>query len=350
MTSSIKRRTLLKGAAAASAATVLGAPSIVRAAQPLVVNSYGGNFETFMREQIVAPFEEEFRIPITLDVNLGKAWLTNLRAAGVENPPYDVLMTNEVWASVERSEGFFEPIDEEKVPNLADLWPIARYPNDEAVIGTLAPLGLCYRSDLVDEPPTSWKDLWDRPEWKGKTGVYTVTNSAGYMFLLMTAKIFFGSEYEIDKAIDKVKELLPFNQVDFSGSMETALSRGEVVIGPIDFPAAARLKESGVSVEIVAPEEGVFMFDQVFNMLKGSKNKEAGYEWINYILRPDVQVKWVENYFWSPVNKKVEVPEALKSKVPISGEKMASIQRWDWTKANENRDHVIERWNKEMRR
>lgn len=341
------RRPFMAGAAAA--ASTLALPSIGRAAGPLVVNSYGGSFEEFMREQIVAPFEEEFEIDITLDVNLGKGWLANLRAAGPENPPYDVLMTNETWASIEREEGFFEPIPEEKVPNMADLWPMARLPGDVAIIGTLAPIGLCYRTDLVETPPTSWKDLWDNPEFRGKTGMYTITNSAGYMFVLMTANMYFGSEYEVDQAVDKIKELLPFNQVDFSGTMETVLTRGEAIVAPLDFPAGGRLKRAGVPVEMVAPEEGMFMFDQVFNVLKGSDNKEAGYTWINYILRPDVQEKWVRNYLWSPVNRTVEVPDDLKDLVPIHGEKMNDIILWDWKTANANRDHVIERWNKEMR-
>ncbi|MGI9335240.1 MAG: ABC transporter substrate-binding protein [Gammaproteobacteria bacterium] len=349
MANSVHRRTVLKGVAAVAAGSSLGFPYIAKGATPLVVNSYGGSFEKFMRDQIVAPFEKETGIEIKLDVNLGKGWLANLRAAGPENPPYDVLMTNETWASIEREEGFFEPISEASVPNLKDVWPMARYPDDMAVIGTLAPIGLCYRTDLVKAPPASWTDLWTNAEFKGKTGMYTITNSAGYMFVLMTAKNYFGSEYEVDKAVDKIAELKPFNQVDFSGTMETVLSRGEAIIGPIDFPAAARLKRKGVKVDVVAPKEGVFMFDQVFNVLKGSKNKEAGYQWIDYILRPDVQLKWVRNYFWSPVNKNVTVPEDLREAVPIAGEKMSSIIVWDWKTANANRDKVIERWNKTMR-
>jgi putative spermidine/putrescine transport system substrate-binding protein len=348
--SAIKRRTLLKGAAATAAVSAIGFPNVVRAAGPLVVNSYGGSFEKFMRAKIAAPFEKEFGIEIKLDVNLGKGWLANLRAAGPENPPYDVLMTNETWASIEREEGFFEAIPESEVPNMKDLWPMARLPGDVAIIGTLAPIGLCYRTDLVKTAPTAWKDLWNVGEYKGRTGLYTITNSAGYMFVLMTAKMYHGSEYEVDKAIDKIKELMPFNQVDFSGTMETVLTRGEAIIAPIDFPAGARLKVKGVKVEMAPPEEGMFMFDQVFNVLKGSKNKEAGYKWINYILRPDVQEKWVRNYYWSPVNKNVEVPADLKDLVPVHGEKMNDIILWDWKTANANRDHVIERWNKEMRR
>lgn len=343
------RRGFIAGAAGLTAASTLGFPYVARAATPLVVNSYGGSFEKFMREHIVAPFEKESGIEIKLDVNLGKGWLANLRAAGPENPPYDVLMTNETWASIERGEGHFEPIPESEVPNMKDLWPMARLPGDVAVIGTLAPIGLAYRPDLVKTPPTAWKDLWDNPEFKGKTGMYTITNSAGYMFVLMIAKTYFGSEYEVDKAVDKIKELLPFNQADFSQTMGTMLSRGEFNIGALDFPEAGRLSRKGVNIAMAAPKEGMFMFDQVFNVLKGSKNKEAGYKWINYILRPDVQEKWVRNFFWSPVNKNVEVPDDLKDAVPIHGERMNDIILWDWKTANANRDKVIERWNKEMR-
>ena len=269
MTRMLRRRTFLKGAAGVAATSTLGFPYVAQAAKPLVVNSYGGSFEKFMRKEIVPPFEKEFGIELTLDINLGKGWLANLRAAGPEFPPYDVLMTNETWASIEREEGFFEQIPVDKVPNMKDLWPIAILPDNWGVIGTLGPIGLCYRTDLVKTPPTSWKDLWTNAEFKGKTGMYTITNSAGYMFVLMVAKTFFGSEYEVDKALDKIKELKPFNQVDFSGTMETVLTRGEAVVGILDFPAAARLKKKGVKIEIVAPKEGVFMFEQVFNVLKG---------------------------------------------------------------------------------
>ena len=350
MNQPMKRRTFLKGVAGTAAASTLGFPYIATGSdKTLVINSYGGSFEKFMRSEIIPPFEEKTGIKTTVDINLGKGWLANLRAAGPENPPYDVLMTNETWASIERGEGFFEQIPDGAVPNMANLWPIATLEDNWGVIGTLSPLGLAYRTDHIENPPGAWGDLWTREDFRGRTGMYTITNSAGYMFVLMTARTFFGSEYEVDKAVDKIKELLPFNQVDFSGTMETVLTRGEVSIAPLDFAAVARLKSKKAKMDIVAPKEGMFMWEQVFNVLKGSKKKELGYQWIDYILSPEIQQKWVENYYWSPVNKNVEVTGELAELVPIHGEKMNQIVLWDWKTANGNRDHVIERWNKEMR-
>ena len=158
MNQPIKRRTFLKGVAGTAAASTLGFPYIsARGADTLVVNSYGGSFEKFMRKEIIPPFEEKTGIKTTLDINLGKGWLANLRAAGPENPPYDVLMTNETWASVERGEGFFEQIPDGAVPNMEHLWPIAKLKDNWGVIGTLSPLGLAYRTDHIENPPRPGK-------------------------------------------------------------------------------------------------------------------------------------------------------------------------------------------------
>ena len=343
----IRRRTLLRGAAAAAVAGGLGLPSIARAAEPLVINSYGGPFEKFMREEIIPVFERETGIKTKLDIGLAKDWLATLRAAGVDNPPYDVLLMNGIFAALLRAEGFFEPIPLTEVPNLKDLVPVARMPNDNGVIAWMQPLGVAYRSDMTKAQPAAWKDLWN-PEFKGHIGLYTITNTGGMMFLLMIAKIFGGSEYKTDVAFDEIRKLKPFTQVDFSGTMEIMLTRGEVTVGPLDFPAVARLKLKGAEIDIKPPAEGSFMFDQMFDMLRGSKKKAEGYKWINFLLRPDIQEKWVNGFYVTPSNQVAKIPDKLKPLIPLYSDRTKEIVVFDWDTANKNRDAIIDRWNKEM--
>lgn len=156
----IGRRTFIKAAAGVAAASVLGAPYIAHAAEPLVINSYGGEFEKFMRDSIIPDFEKQTGIKTRLDVGLANHWLATCRAAGPENPPYDVLMVNAIWASLLRTEGFFAPLSVSLLPNLADVYPVARYPNDEAVTGWFQPMGLAYTPGTIQTPPKAWKDLW----------------------------------------------------------------------------------------------------------------------------------------------------------------------------------------------
>ncbi len=300
-----------------------------------------------MREEIIPVFEKETGITTRLDIGLAKDWLATLRAAGVDSPPYDVLLMNGIFAALLRAEGFFEPIPVAEVPNMKDLVPVARMPNDNGVIAWMQPLGVAYRSDMTKAQPAAWKDLWN-PEFKGHIGLYTITNTGGMMFLLMIAKIFGGSEYKTDVAFDEIRKLKPFTQVDFSGTMEIMLTRGEVTVGPLDFPAAARLKLKAAEIDIKPPAEGSFMFDQMFDMLRGSKKKAEGYKWINFLLRPDIQEKWVNGFYVTPSNQIAKIPDTLKPLIPLYGDRTKEIVVFDWDTANKNRDAIIDRWNKEM--
>ncbi len=316
----------------------------------IVVTSYGGPWEKFMRETIVPGFEAENPgVKVELAVGLSRDWIAKLRAAGRNNPPYDVVIANAVWVSAARLEGYFERFTEQTVPNLKDVWPELRNKNDVGVIFGLNPLGLGYRKDLVQTPPKRWKDLWN-PEYRGKLGIYSINNSAGPMFIMMTAKLFADNEKNIDAGIAKIKELRPFRQSDFSGDMEILLTRGEVQIGILDSPAASRLKRQGAPIEFAPPIEGMFMFEQDTNVTVGSRNKPAALAFVNYMLSRPTQEKWVQQYYLTPANRTIRFTGELAQLVPIhTAPQIRSIVKWDWDWFNTGaREQMIERWNREI--
>lgn len=130
--------------------------------------------------------------------------------------------------------------------------------------------------------------MWN-PEYKGQVGLYTLTNSLGAMTVLSVGKVWFGDEHKYDEAIDKIAELKPFKQTDFSGDMEKLLSLGEISVGVIDMPAVARLRQQGLPLGWVEPEEHMVMFEQVFSIHKASKYPDLAAKWIDYILTPEVR-------------------------------------------------------------
>lgn len=313
----------------------------------IVVTSYGGAWEEFLRKEILPDFEKQNNCTVELAVGLAKDWMAQMRGAGVDKAPYDIVLTNEIFASQERSDGFFTELPADKVPNLKEVYDIARNKSDNGVLTVIQPIGLGYRTDKVKNPPKSWKDLWN-PEYKGQLGLYTITNSAGLMFFLLTAKLFGKDEKDMNAAFEAIKKLKPFKQTDFSGDMEKLLTQGEINIGIQDLPAVARLKKQGIQLEYAIPSEGLYMFEQDTNVLKGSQNKELAFAFVNYMLSKPIQEKWMRGYFASPVNKSVVVPQELQKDIPISGERMSQILKWDWNWANEHKEEITARWNKEI--
>ena len=337
------------GASLGIGAAGIGLPSLASAQQKLVINTYGGRWEKFWRSELLPMFAKSTSIEPTLDVGLGKNFIANLRAAGIEKPPYSVLMVNENIASVVRGEGFFEPIPADKVPNLADVHPNLRNPQDNGVRGIVSTIGIGYRKDLVKKPPTSWTDLWTNPEFKGRIGLYQIGNTAAMLFLLMAAKIHGGSQDAIDTAFTEIKKLMPFQQADWSGTLATMLTRGDVNVAVIDFPEIVALKKKGVPVDMVVPKEGVVAFEQSFNILKHAPSKEAAYQYLNFILGPQVQEMMAKEFFTSPSNMKSQVPAELQGDIPVNGANMSSIVQFDWAKVNPQLPTITDRWNREMK-
>lgn len=312
----------------------------------LVVTCYGGAYQEFFEKELIPEFEKKHNVKVKLAVGLSKDWIAKMKAsAGSDSAPYDVIMTNEIWASMLRKEGFFDNLPADKIPNLQNV--AVRNKDDNGVIGVMQPIGFAYRTDLVPNPPKAWKDLW-KEEYKGQLGLYTITNSAAMMTLMAVATSFTGDQNQTDLALDKMKELKPFKQTDFSGDIEKLLSRGEISIGILDSPAVARLQKQGLPVKWVEPEEGMVMFEQDFNVVKTSKVKDAAYEYINYMLSDEVQTKFVNKFYVTPANKNVKIPADLVSSIPISGDKIKKIWLWDWDAINAKKEDIVSRWNREI--
>ncbi|HEY9066398.1 MAG TPA: ABC transporter substrate-binding protein [Burkholderiaceae bacterium] len=337
------RRRALHALAGLMGAGIMGLPRLAAAAEELVVTTYGGSWEKFWRATLLPAFTAKTKVSPKLDIGLGRTYMSTMRAAGVGKSPYGVVMTNEIYASVLRAEGQFQKLDRGLVPNYADLYPIATAAADGwGVVGLISPIGIGYRTDLVKTPPKSWKDLWTNPEFKGRLGLYSIQNTAGKMMLMLASKMYGGDIHNIDVGFKKLAELGKVMQTDFN--MSTMMSTGEVVVAPFDFGEIARLRNQGLPVDCITPEEGLLMWDQTFNIPMGAPAALA-HAYIDFILSPEGQTVLMKEFFVSPVNRKVVVPDALKKDIPISGKEMDKFLTWDWAYMNKNAEAITKRWN-----
>lgn len=316
--------------------------------QTLVVTSYGGTWEEFMRSQILPPFEEATGAKVELAVGLSTDWMTKLRAAGVDKPPYDVVIANETYISSGRIEGHFDALPVDKIPNLEEVHESLRLQDDIGVFALVSPISLAYMHDEVTvEEPFSWLDLAD---YLPSLGIYNIKNSASAQHILMIAEALGGDYKDWEPGFEWIRDnLRDAKQTDFSGDMETLLSSGEVTAGLLDSPSAARLSQQGIGVSWAAGEEGLLMFEQNTNITTGSEVKDLAYSFVNYWLGVDVQTKFAEAYFWTPSNVKVEISDDLADLIPVTRDNMDQMKHWDYEWLNSGpREDMIKRWNREM--
>jgi putative spermidine/putrescine transport system substrate-binding protein len=342
--SDFNRRYMLKALVALGGVSMLQVPAVHAQAAKLVITTYGGSWEKFWRDILIPAFTKDSGVEPELDIGLGRVYTANLRAAGKDNSPYGCLMTNEIYATILREEGFFEKLDLARLPNYADLYPVATKASDGwAAVGLISPIGLGYRTDLISEAPVSWADLWEKDELRGRLGLYNIVNSAGKMFLMLTSKIFGSGISDLDTGFAKLKELGKVYQTDFN--MSTAMASGEIAVAPFDFGEIARLRNQGLPVDCVIPTEGLMMWDQTFNICSNRPDRDDAYRYLDFVLGPVGQDLLMREFFVSPVNKTVSVPEDLTRDVPVSGAAMDQFIEWDWKLMNDNAEEIARRWN-----
>jgi len=338
---------MTRRAALAALGALAAAPAGAQSGAPFVVNTYGGRWEQFWRNAIVSKLQQSIGRPVRIDTGTGNSWVTGFRAAGRAAPPFPSLMTNERFAVMLREEGFFEALPEARMPNMANILPVARTPGGMGAIGLISPIGIAYRTDMVRTPPKSWRELWD-PRFRGQLGLYSITNSASIMLLMQAGKMFGRGADDLDTGIAKMAELKPFPQVGFSGQMVPLLTQGQVAIAPLDYGEVVPMKRRGIPIEIIQPEDGLMMFDQTFSIAAAASaaDKEAAAKYIDLVLSPEVQLQLAREFFVMPVNTTVRIPQDLADALPITQAALAQTITFDWALAARLASRMNEMWSR----
>ncbi|MGI5160209.1 polyamine ABC transporter substrate-binding protein [Microbispora sp. CA-102843] len=295
------------GADTDSAPTALSASADL-SKQSLTVSIWDGYSPKDLPERVKAKLGFDTKVAIH-DTN--ETIMAKLTAGG--DSGIDVAFVSGQYAQALNAQGLLEPLHRELIPNLKNLYPEASQlaydkGNVFSVPYTWGTTGLCYRSDLVKTPPTSWKDLLEpAPELKKKITMMTTER----WLALPALKLLGASVNTTDQAtLDKAKELLLKAKPDLLAYDDTTfgdrLKSGEaVMVEAWD----GWCPTSEKNIKFAVPKEGSDLWADTMVILKSSKNKEAAHAFVNYILDPEV-------HGWVPANILYRIPnQAAMDKV-----------------------------------
>ncbi|MGZ9917876.1 extracellular solute-binding protein, partial [Escherichia coli] len=110
-------------------------------------------------------------------------------------------------------------------------------------------------------------------------------------------------------ATDLLLKLRPNIRYFHSSQYINDLANGDICVaigwaGDV-WQASNRAKEAknGVNVSFSIPKEGAMAFFDVFAMPADAKNKDEAYQFLNYLLRPDVVAHISDHVFYANANK-----------------------------------------------
>ncbi len=279
------------------------AVSVPAMAEPLTVSNWDG----YMAADAIDNFntesgnEAELVLHATNEEIMGKL----IASKGVG---YDVVFVSSPFAEVLHNLGLTEELDHAKLPNIVNLYAeAAALPHDPgntfSVPYAWGTTGLCYRSDLVADAPTSWNALLKpAAEVSGKT-----TMLATDRWLLAAGQLALGySVNETDAAkmaevrdllIAAKRTLLAYDDTTFYAKL---VSGEAVLVHAWDGWCNYGIGENA-DIKYIIPEEGTDLWVDTMVILKASENKDAAYAFVNYVLD-------AENHRWAAENILYKVP------------------------------------------
>ncbi|TDG28799.1 extracellular solute-binding protein, partial [Paracraurococcus ruber] len=303
---------------------------------------YPGAWEEAFRDHVAPALKRAHNVDLEMQALFAVDQVAKF-AASRGAPPFDCFVLDPGPRATAVERGMFDRFDASKLSNRA-LVPAGLI--DEWGIGCNAQVvGIAYNPKKLPRPK-GYADLFRDP-WVSRLGITGFGTTFGTVSLIEIAKIFGGSETNVEPALVELKKVLPkIAAVSAPAALPGLLQQGQCDITYTNTQTVSTLKDRGVDIEFVVPETGATTFLTTLHLAKGCENVDAAYKYIDTVVSRGVQDALQKPpYNFIPVNKEV----ALGRDLPMrSLDEMEKFVRHDWTKINPLRGAWIERFNREM--
>lgn len=258
------------------------------------------NWSDYIPDEVISDFETETGIKVITDYySSNEEMYAKIKAGG---DGYDITVPSTDYAEIMMKQGMLEKIDRSKISNLKELnedigSKISFDQNHDYIIPySVGATGIAVNTKYVKDFERSF-DIYNREDLKGK-----MTLLDDMREVISSALIIAGHSPESSDPqdlADAQKIILGWkeNILKFdSESFGKGFTNGEylVVHGYYENIVAHMTDEQAENMVFFIPEKGAQMYIDSMVILKGAKNIENAYKFIDYIYRPEVYVKIVD--------------------------------------------------------
>ena len=339
----IDRRTLIVGSVAAA---TLAPSREARAAEKLVVGTFGGDYGDALQTNIEKPFFSSKGVDVQRDIatqDPRKAKLIAERA--FRHGTMDVAVLSSVDTYTLSLLNIWEPISEANVPGGARVIKNLRSPFSVPHIVT--GMVVLYNPDKVKTAPRSFADMWD-PKYRGRVGISDIVPLYN---IAVAALAFGGSMTNFDPGKPKLMELKSLGVRLYSSNeaLATALKSEEIWITPMYVSRSFQWRQAGISVAKAVPSEGAILYISSAAVPKNAPDKENGLKYLDLMLDPKLQVEFSKTLGYAPTVTDAVLPPDLMKEVGFTPEEQAKANVPDYDYIAKNTAQLMDWWNRDFK-
>jgi len=313
----------------------------------LRIGEWGGPWGALVDKYLLTDFQKDFNCKVQYDSTW--PWFPKFVAGGEKKPPLDITNWNlpEMFKTA-KAGNFFLKIDEvlPNIPNGKNLWPFATR-NGVGVTWAYNRYGYAYRTDLVKDKLTTFKDIW-KSEYAGKRGTYITSNTLQMVFFLMACSTFGKDQYDIEAGYKAMKDFMPGKISDFTGNMQTLMDRGEVIAAVLDDAEPMQARDKGAPFEFYYWAEKQPILTQTYTVSRYAEpmQKKLAFALLNRAIEPKFLGAIGKEFYLRPTVSNAVLPDNLvKAGVVNTADAIKDYWIPDWNAYLEHEDDIVEKVN-----
>jgi spermidine/putrescine transport system substrate-binding protein len=289
--------------------TTTGGDTTAEAARPQASGTlFYYNWADYVHPDTYKRFQQEMGVKVKKDFYASNEDLLAKLQGGARG--YDLVVPTGYMAEIMGGEGLLEEIDYSKLPlyvNVDDKFKNLPYDPDNkwSVPKDWGTTGFTYRTDLVKERPTTWREFFDlaKGPYSGKVtildGIPEVTGSTAVM---LGYSYNTEDEDELDQVQQELLELKPHLLAITSTEVRQLLTSGRAVMGMTwNGDGAVVISDTKGKAEYVVADEGGEFWVDTYTIPVGAQNPDAAYAWIDFTYEPEIHSLEVSYHNYGPV-------------------------------------------------
>ncbi|GAB1154323.1 ABC transporter substrate-binding protein [Paenibacillus illinoisensis] len=314
----------------------------------------GSNQDVVPKEVVAEYVKEHPNVEVTFEESSNAIMYPKMVAgkqADPNNPVVNFGYFNADATAKGVNDDMWEPLDTSIVTNIKDIPEQFHQPDNKGVVWGVSSFGLVYNKDLVTTPPTSWNDLWDNEQFKGKTALWD------YMFYSYISPLIATKGEEIGASYDNPEPAFQYwaDHSDQVGTLVTSndqlkalLESGDALIAPFSAQVAQTWIDGGSPLAVAYPEEGAISFPYSLQVVKGSTPEQTrvANEIINELLSADALTRYAEATGTPVTSTAAAVPDKYKDDPSFSVETQSNGINPDWDVLAQNSSAWKDLWDR----
>lgn len=294
-------------------------------------SSSGGELNLFtwegmFPEEVLTGFTEKTGIKVNYsNFDVDETMLAKLEAA--KGGDYDVVIADDYIIETVIKENLAQELDKSKLSNYSSINPVYQGQFFDPEDAYTVPYGagvqtIVYNPAYVDIDIKGYADLWDE-SLKDSVGITESFRVINGMSLKMMGESYNVEDVsKIESAGEKLLELAPNIRLIKDSNIQDDMISGEINAAVMYTSQVTMSMLADSSLKMVYPEEGIG-FGIMANFIPvNAPHTEEAYEFINYILDPEVSAKCFEflGYYCTNLDAEEFISDEIKDYVTLPDE------------------------------